>query len=182
MVMEDRLGCLLVLPCPTVHLIKTEAYFYPILLIACLPNLSLLVLPIFWLSYPFQCLGCNFSEAKTDFSLGPPCSEWHNIILLCYPLKSLSCAVGTYQLSWSQFLHHKHRIAFHRRSIGKPVPLWWNFTVAKTVILFNLNSWEPAFSWSVMSVPNSHSLLRKSHLSFLGQVIQYLSWELNAYK
>jgi len=28
MVMENRLGCLLVLPCPTVHLNKTEAYFY----------------------------------------------------------------------------------------------------------------------------------------------------------
>lgn len=137
MVKKKRLRCLLVLSCPTVHINETEAYFYPTLLILCLPNLSLLFLPIFWLSYPFQCLDCNFCEAKSDFSVFPPCSEWRNIILSCCPLKSLCCAVGTYQLFLSQFLHRKHRIAFHHRSKGKPVPLWWNPTVAKTVILFN---------------------------------------------
>lgn len=66
MVMEGRLGCLPVLPCPIVQPKQDSNLFLPYLIDALSPKPFL---PIFWLSYLFQCLDCSFSEAKTDFLL-----------------------------------------------------------------------------------------------------------------
>lgn len=98
--------------------------FYSVLLIPCLPNLSLLFLPIVRLSYPSQYLDyIFFSEAKTIFFVVSLYRNCCIIIMLCCPLRSTCCAVIMYQLSWSYFLIHKHRIKYHQRNIGKPVLL-----------------------------------------------------------
>lgn len=77
--------------------------FYCILLILCLPNLPLHFLPIFQWSFPSQYLDYSFSEAKTTFFVVSLYSNWHIIILSCWPLRSTCCALRMYQLSWSSF-------------------------------------------------------------------------------
>lgn len=147
MVVEDRQGCLLVLLCPTVPLSKTH---------------KLISTLFYWysLSQTYRCSLCLFSDYHTLLSAQIVIFLRPGLFVLLFFHAGLWEHTGFLRASFCTVnigLHFTVGVWESLYPCGETLPppspwYWLNHHRS-------WNSWQPAFNWSAMSVPNSHSLL-----------------------